>query len=614
MQRSVVLRTIKNHKIESSIVFIIFLIGLFSFSYGDGKSLTAYSVQFWDSLFSGNLLHFQEVFAENIRNAPHADFDFHGGRLFASIPWAIWNFPLWLTHNSVTNPDVLTFPCLIWSKGFLLVCLVLAGVQCYQIVFYMTENEKYASFALLFLVGSGVCATSVGYAMQDEIFYILAFLIALKCYIVRRNIIGTLLWLALSITFAPFMILIAFVILIAQYKNVFKLLGWSIALLVPYMALVTIFPAREKTSYMAETVEQLFFTTTAQGAYERISVFLLALILVYGIAYFKKSNDDINETLIRQLALVSIFMCTFCWLHFYRWMICTPFLILCIFACYNKEAKVKTLVIIFSIYETIRFVYQIGYNLDASLSSDLIKNILGESNPLHVFELLDLYFESGMDHALFFSISLIIACANLLIVFIEMKHTEFASFAISIRKICIIYLAAVVVGFVGFFWISYKTLYLDLGIDGTGELAPAVTGSIALEENYYSSGETITQLQVLPLTWDEDYPDNLLLQVDVIDSTTDTVIASKNVPVSSLPDHVSYTIDLPNVKLVKDRWYTFRLSASEKIEDGEPYIYFIRSEYNTSFDDKYYASIYNLQTGERENTNYNIMRRIIGWK
>jgi len=100
------------------------------FRYGDGLSITAWSVEIWDAIASGRLSDFTAVTTENLRGAPHGAC----GAIIQLLPWAIWNFPIWLTHPLNGSAYIFSSICVLWSKLFLIGCAFLGGLLCYRII------------------------------------------------------------------------------------------------------------------------------------------------------------------------------------------------------------------------------------------------------------------------------------------------------------------------------------------------------------------------------------------------------------------------------------------------------------------------------------------------
>lgn len=237
---SLIKKIICDYKITCSIIAATAFLGLFCFGYFDISYHTTSTVTLWDAIFSGRILEIPKVMAENTRSGMGGGLGFDGARTLMILPWAIWNFPLWLTHQDITQ-SVTTTLCMAWSKTFLLICALAVGVVCHHIVKHITHNEDRAKLAAIFFWGSGTLFISIGYSGQDEILYILMFLYGLYCFLNCKRGFGVV-FIGFSVFFSPFMILPALVVLVFYTKNIFKiglLLGLMFA---PYAIASKIMP------------------------------------------------------------------------------------------------------------------------------------------------------------------------------------------------------------------------------------------------------------------------------------------------------------------------------------------------------------------------------------
>ena len=284
-------RIVLRHKIECCIIAAVVLIGLFCFSYIDGMTLTAASVEMWDAVFLRGIGNIREVFAENVRNVPHGG-NISGNFLLAELPLAIWNLPLWLTHTFGGNTNVLSVLCLAWSKLFFVFCALLAGLQCYHLVYGMNKREERAELAAIAFWGSGTLMLSVGMAMQDEIVYILTFLLALRCICEGRKAAG-LIWMIVTVTFAPFMILAVLVVLLCMSKNILKVFVMAIATYAPFVLSRILLPPRVPSS--DDYLDWFFNRTTFGTGIGSLSVFAVVILVAFAVSYFKEYDDSIQQ-------------------------------------------------------------------------------------------------------------------------------------------------------------------------------------------------------------------------------------------------------------------------------------------------------------------------------
>lgn len=608
------------HKIECAIIIAVAVVGLVGFQYVDGISLTAYSVEVWDAVFSGKLLSFQQIFVENMRNAPHGGGGFDGVRFIIFLPWAIWNFPLWLTHTFGANTDVLSLPCLIWSKTFLIVCAILAGIQCYHIVYALTREETQSQLAAIFFWGSGTLAISVGYSMQDEILYILTFLMAIRCYCNKKNK-ACLAWIIISVTLCPFMILPTLLILLFKYKNLLKVLFYMILCLLPYVLLSKIFPAN--TPLRDDYADWFFFRSLFNTGYGSVSIFAVVVLIVFALSYFQRydSIDEENHALLYLLATIMSSICILSWLHFYRYFICIPFLVICLLSIDSKKQfQIKAGLILLTAFEFCRMLGSAFFDrncLNPVYITEFLKLDVGTVSSLSFVEILKIFMPSlEIDRVNGFIASIIFSLALLLLWLIK-KDDNFQIIVINIpmKVISLIYALVPLAIFIVFFTSLFHITIFAMPIEGDDVLAPAITESVSIDQHYYASdGEHVRQVQVRTVTWGQTYPDDLILRMDVIDETTDKNIGSAEIAANLLPNNDYCSFDFRDLQLTSARWYTFRLSAVGTMRSEEDWLCLLHSDDGTARKTEYYVTINDRLTRNMTTAPYNIVSRIIGWK
>ena len=601
------------HKVESCIICIVGLIGLFCFQFGDGKSLTAYSVEVWDSIFSGNLLNIPEFYHENIRNAPNAGIGFSGANFLISLPWAIWNFPLWLTHPLMENSNVLTTPCLIWSKCFLMFCSVLAGMRCYRIVYALTSDKGKGQLAAIFFWGSGTLALSIGYSMQDEIIYILLFLFALQ-YVIQGKSVLSVAFLILTNTLCPFMILPSLVIIIFRYKNIFTILLITIASLIPYVLFSILLPAVVPLN--DDYLDWFFAKSLLSTGLGNISCFAVILLIVYTVVYFRKSE---NYDLVCLLAILMSVMCVLSWLHIYRYFLCVPFLLIALLSSGSKyESKMKMSLILFSAFECCRLLGALFFDrtsLEPISIAPWLKEHIAVVDSYSFIELLTIFIPSLGKISLLLSSAIVGLTILLLCQLKKNKHDMLVNIGLSIKTISMIYVLIPLIFFSSYFAILSRVTVFQVPIEEDDHLAPAITESISLNQYYYSSEkQNLRQVQVRTVTWDRVYPQDLSLRLEIIEADTKEVLGHTDVLANNMPNNGILSFDLPRIQLSAEHWYVFRLSAVGTVENEEQAIYLLHSDDGTARVQESYTTIKDSDIGAELTFDYNVCLKIIGWK
>lgn len=324
--------------------FYLFLIGvavltdflmLITFAYTDARSITAWSLNFWDVLFQGNLQEFYQYSTLNLRNAPHA---VCGGNYLWLLPLCIWNLPLWGIHSLTGIMSVEGFFSLCWSKLFFLILMNVTAYFSYKICYKLTQDrEKAFLTALLFLL-SPEALLSVGYAGQDEIVYITLFVAALYCYFEGRW--KWCYWLMfVCVTLCPIMALPVLALLLLKEKNVYKVAVQGAVMVLPLILFElfyrndAVYQEVKQSNDFYRMVEGMLLTTKVTLNNRVISLcgILLCVILFFCYIAKEEDNDAYRKKVIYIMAGIFAAIC-FLMLpnRFYRMFLYVPFLLLLI--------------------------------------------------------------------------------------------------------------------------------------------------------------------------------------------------------------------------------------------------------------------------------------------
>ncbi len=291
-------------------ICILIFFGIFlSYFYIDTTSLIVWSTNIWDCVFGDGIRSYYQYTALNVQGIPHSVV---GNDLLIYVPWAIWNFPIWviskLTHTPIsTNVLMLTF-----AKLFLVFCLCGVLYVCKQIFDLLGVHKGEQKSVLLLIITSMFTITSILYAGQNDILPILMFLIAFKGLLKNRTS-SFLIFVALSIAMKPYM-LFSFVILIfLTEKKFWRILGKLLAgvsLFALQKIILRSFPYYlESTSSGAARGEfvSLLKARIGVSAYP-VSAFLLFFGVAAVIAYFTKYEEQKRSEYLVYFTLLPLFV------------------------------------------------------------------------------------------------------------------------------------------------------------------------------------------------------------------------------------------------------------------------------------------------------------------
>lgn len=354
------------------VCFLILIVSYFVisclFRYEDTVSFTVWSVNFWDLLFEGRLGAFYSYSMDNLRQAPHGLFC---GSYLTIFPWILWNFPLYLTHRFPDNILVDSFPCIIWSKILLLICVAGVAFYSYKIVKNVIKgDEEQAWLAAILAIGGYEIINSTAYAGQDEIIYIVCMMAALYYLLIGKK---KAFWVCscMSVTICPIMLVPFLTAYLIYEKNIFKILGGTILILGPSVLFEIIYRKDElyqqtkgaNTVFIFQSMMNGDLIGTALGTASMVGI---ALIFLFFICYItNKEEDDKPIFLIYMIAAGFFIICFMAPFNvFYRFGIYAPFWAVWLVICKEKLDMNLFLLMILSYG---RAFLSLGYTLNPNV-------------------------------------------------------------------------------------------------------------------------------------------------------------------------------------------------------------------------------------------------------
>lgn len=327
-------------KISLVILAVSYLVISFLFRYEDIVSYTVWSVNFWDLLFEGRLGDFYAYSEENIRQAPHGIFC---GSYLTIFPWILWNFPLYLTHRLPANVRVDSLFCILWSKVLLLICIAGIGFYSYKIVRNIVNGtEEQAWLSVILSVGGYEIINSTAYAGQDEVIYVVCILAAVYYLLMGRRK-SFLICSCMSVTICPIMLVPYLAAYLIYEKNILKILGTTLVVLLPSMVFEIVYRHVELYQRMKGTNTISIFESMLGGqlvgtALGSVSMVGIAFILLFFICYISHHDEKSKQVFLIYMIAVSFFIICFMapFNVFYRFGIYTPFWAILLVTFYDR--------------------------------------------------------------------------------------------------------------------------------------------------------------------------------------------------------------------------------------------------------------------------------------
>lgn len=339
--------SIKPAKIEIIVAISIAIIMLLLFVYVDLESLTIWSTNMLDVLFNKDITKYYEYTASNIYNAPH---QYVSGTLYNFMPWAIWNIPIWILQRFLNFPILKTPLSLIWSKLFLVFCLIITLYFAYKIVMELTKDKNKALFTV-FLSGT-FFYTYVGvfYAGQTDIQICMFATISLYMLLKNKEK-WFLLFASLAVATKYFFFFPIIAIILLLEKDIFKIIKKLFLIVLPiliFSLIVHNFPMYDissKANPIFNMLEGLINSSITIMNGGKLSLFILSEIIIYFLSYITKPKDEKerNYYVIYYTVASLMVMFMFSNFQFYRMILLMPFMYI-LFSLNHKNLKLNILI------------------------------------------------------------------------------------------------------------------------------------------------------------------------------------------------------------------------------------------------------------------------------
>lgn len=224
----------KLSKLEKGFIIvslIVYSFLFFTFIYNDILETIGVSVNFWDTLFSGNLRAFYgqrwQLTSLGYEKELQAVYDFP-----IYIVFSIWNFPLWIV-KTVSGIDIMnSVPCLMWGKAILLVFTFLIIVAIYKLCQQLDVDKTYSILACVIFLTSNLYLSSVIMMSAYDIIPLLFSVLGVTEYI-KGNTKRFIICFMCATTLKYFALLIFIPLYLLKEKNFVKIVGSVLLVMSP---------------------------------------------------------------------------------------------------------------------------------------------------------------------------------------------------------------------------------------------------------------------------------------------------------------------------------------------------------------------------------------------
>lgn len=603
----------RNYKAECIICVLGFIITCGFFRFVDGISIQSWALETADALFRGGFGKFNKILAQNLWNAPHGVAN--GAFMISNLLYAVWNLPVLLCHYIFKTDYTISFAACMWGKLFFVLLVIALGYVAYKIVIKITDDPKNGMLAAILIWGSVTIMASVGYAMQDEVVYM--FFMFMGIY---KAICGSrykfMIWLIIACQICPLMILFAVPIVLYSSEKLRSIIWRMLMLLLVVaggMGYINTLNNLSSEGEVDNVLGQTIFGTGLGG----VSVFAAIVLFVYIKQWAVKHDDNKTKTLhfLWNLSVLSTAMCILGNVPHYRFMICTPFIVLSILTVKSKGTAVNGIfaLCLFDIFRmwimasTKSFLRMYAFN-------DFVKDLFAVDEYPHekLTTILNIIFPS-QSNSFPIICGLTVACAIWLLYLCYPNRKSKIACPIPTRVLSISWCSVqiVLVLLVSVFLMKVNIMNLQLKVDvhdaANAEITSAIDGKNYLEEYYCGKSASKVSVSVIPCTAGKPYPENQKLNLDIIEVSTDKTIGSVSYDASLIKSGKTITFKVDNINLKKGEWYKFRFYCPEKIEDKKLYIWFFRSVDGSADPERHYA----VDPKETDDSDFDIISQII---
>lgn len=391
------------------------------FRYEDTVTNTIWSVNFWDVLFGDGLSDYYRYGAENIRGAIHGTPDKNWITLLLEI---VWVFPLWLYSTISGNMDVTGMVSILYMKTFLVLCVAIICVYVYRIVNSFKDiDEDSALLAVLLTVGSMEIYDSVAYAGQDEIVYLMLFVMGVYYRFANKWYLSIPIN-ALAVAMCPIMFLPIFCIEVLFEKRIIRLVGSCILLLLPILLFEFAYRNDEvyssiKGMHTISSFQLMMSTGVFQSTIGNVSIAFIGICIIFFFSYVSnEKEDELKKQAILYSSLMLIFLCFLSFMKWHRCCLYVPlFAVLISFSKENRDMKA----LLFIEMGILRFVAALAnpYNFNLQELSPISTSIFGPAHEGGVINPLGLVYDS-----IFYIIRPIIMASMIILLYLCLKKND----------------------------------------------------------------------------------------------------------------------------------------------------------------------------------------------
>ncbi len=342
------------------ISFVSMIFMMVFFYYSDGECYSAWAMELLDCIFRKTKTGFYEYTEMKPRSGSPQIFGCDK-TIPMILPLALWDIPLWIVHEITGKMKATDLVDIIWLKTGLALAMFIIARSCARIVKIVKPGaDSLLVYPLIF--GSFDMLCSVMYAVQDEIVYLMFFVLAMQFFLEKKKK-GFLICSAVSVALNPVMLIPIVLLIFLREKNILRILIYLVIIYIPTGLFNILY--RSNATYHAHTLMKpslirSIFGTDISFARDggNVSLFLLVICFLAFWAYTKRKEEfkPYDAVWAMALLLMSMTLLSSGGLlnYFYRSLLYVPFLVMLIL---TSEQDLKTNMVLYLLYSWARGWY-----------------------------------------------------------------------------------------------------------------------------------------------------------------------------------------------------------------------------------------------------------------
>lgn len=314
---------------EWGALVIILFFACISVYYYDISCTVDNSILLLKSIWHGEFFHYYDYTIGKTQTVWPPNYE-----ILMYIILAIWNIPLAIANKLCGLDYLYSMPAILWTKLFLVICLLIVTNIIYRICIEMNVDKKTARLAQFLFLSSVNVMTPTLMISQCDIVNLVFIMLGIYMYL-KKNTVAFIVCFAIAIPLKMFALFIFVPLVVIDEKKILKIIlkvALSLSLLVfckliswpsvSYHYLVGSF-----SKVMAQTLQN----SILQLGIGTISIFIAGLVAICIYIYSKQFDEGNRNQYIVYIPL-AVFSIMFCFFAFYPYWIVlmVPFTVICI--------------------------------------------------------------------------------------------------------------------------------------------------------------------------------------------------------------------------------------------------------------------------------------------